>query len=150
MRAVIQRVLEASVTIDAKVTSTIGNGLLILIGIEAADTEEDIVWLSQKICNMRLFDDLEGVMNLSAVDVGAEVLLISQFTLYASTRKGNRPSYIGAARPEIAMPLYEKLISRLSLDLGRSIATGTFGVDMRVSLVNHGPVTIIIDTKSKS
>ncbi len=150
MRAVIQRVLEASVTIDAKVTSTIGNGLLILIGIEAADTEEDIVWLSQKICNMRLFDDLEGVMNLSAVDVGAEVLLISQFTLYASTRKGNRPSYIGAARPEIAMPLYEKLISRLSLDLGRSIATGTFGADMRVSLVNHGPVTIIIDTKSKS
>ncbi|MCX6189314.1 MAG: D-aminoacyl-tRNA deacylase [Bacteroidetes bacterium] len=150
MRAVIQRVFGASVTIDAKVTSTIGNGLLILVGIEAADTEEDIVWLSQKICNMRLFDDLEGVMNLSAVDVGAELLLISQFTLYASTRKGNRPSYIGAARPEIAMPLYEKLISRLSLDLGRSIATGTFGADMRVSLVNHGPVTIIIDTKSKS
>lgn len=150
MRAVIQRVLEASVTIDAKVTSTIGNGLLILVGIEAADTEEDIVWLSQKICNMRLFNDLEGVMNLSAVDVGAELLLISQFTLYASTRKGNRPSYIGAARPEIAMPLYEKLISRLPLDLGRSIATGTFGADMRVSLVNHGPVTIIIDTKSKS
>ncbi len=150
MRAVIQRVSEASVTIDGIIKSKIGNGLLVLLGIEAADNEEDISWLSQKICNMRLFDDADGVMNLSAIDVGGELMLVSQFTLHASTKKGNRPSYIAAARPEIAIPLYEKMIAKLQTDLGKTIATGTFGADMKIALINNGPVTIIIDTKNKS
>lgn len=150
MRAVIQRVSEASVTIDGIIKSKIGNGLLVLLGIEAADNEEDIIWLSQKVCNMRLFDDTDGVMNLSAVDVNGELMLVSQFTLHASTKKGNRPSYIAAARPEIAITLYEKMIAQLQSDLGKTIATGTFGADMKVALINNGPVTIIIDTKNKS
>ena len=150
MRAVIQRVSEASVTIDGIIKSKIGNGLLVLLGIEAADNEEDINWLSQKICNMRLFDDADGVMNLSAIDVNGELMLVSQFTLHASTKKGNRPSYIAAARPEIAIPLYEKMIAQLQSDLGKTIATGTFGADMKVALINNGPVTILIDTKNKS
>lgn len=150
MRAVIQRVSEASVTIDGIIKSKIGNGLLVLLGIEAADNEEDINWLSQKICNMRLFDDADGVMNLSAIDVNGELMLVSQFTLHASTKKGNRPSYIAAARPEIAIPLYEKMIAQIQSDLGKTIATGTFGADMKVALVNNGPVTILIDTKNKS
>lgn len=150
MRAVIQRVSEASVTIDGIIKSKIGNGLLVLLGIEAADNEEDINWLSQKICNMRLFDDADGVMNLSAIDVNGELMLVSQFTLHASTKKGNRPSYIAAARPEIAIPLYEKMIAQLQTDLGKTIATGTFGADMKVALINNGPVTILIDTKNKS
>lgn len=150
MRAVIQRVMEASVTIDRKLGSSIGTGLVILLGIEATDNDEDIAWLSQKICLMRLFDDAQGVMNLSVLDVGGELLLISQFTLHASTKKGNRPSYIAAARPEIAIPLYEKMIVQLQRDLGKTIATGTFGADMKVALINNGPVTIILDTKNKS
>ena len=150
MRAVIQRVSEASVTIDGIIKSKIGNGLLVLLGIEAADNEEDINWLSQKICNLRLFDDADGVMNLSAIDVNGELMLVSQFTLHASTKKGNRPSYIAAARPEIAIPLYEKMIAQLQSDLGKTIATGTFGADMKVALINNGPVTILIDTKNKS
>jgi D-tyrosyl-tRNA(Tyr) deacylase len=150
MRAVIQRVSEASVAIGGVVTASIGRGLLVLLGIETADTEEDITWLSQKICNMRLFDDAEGVMNLSAVDTGKEILLISQFTLHASTKKGNRPSYIAAARPEVAIPIYEQMILQLEKDLGKPIATGTFGADMKVGLVNDGPVTIIIDSKNKT
>lgn len=150
MRAVIQRVSEASVTIDGIIKSKIGNGLLVLLGIEAADNEEDINWLSQKICNMRLFDDADGVMNLSAIDVNGELMLVSQFTLHASTKKGNRPSYIAAARPEIAIPLYKKMIAQLQSDLGKTIATGTFGADMKVALINNGPVTILIDTKNKS
>ncbi len=149
MRAVIQRVLEASVIIDGKLESAIGSGLLILLGIEAADDENDSIWLSQKICNMRLFDDAQGVMNFSVGDVNGELLLISQFTLYAATKKGNRPSYIDAARPEIAKPLYERMISQLQHDLGKSVATGIFGANMKVALVNHGPVTIIIDSKNK-
>ncbi len=150
MRAVIQRVSEASVTIDGIIKSKIGNGLLVLLGIEAADNEEDISWLSQKICNMRLFDDADGVMNLSAMDVNGELMLVSQFTLHASTKKGNRPSYIAAARPEIAIPLYEKMVAQLQTDLGKTIATGTFGADMKIALVNNGPVTILIDSKNKS
>lgn len=150
MRAVIQRVSEASVTIDGIIKSKIGNGLLILLGIEPTDNEEDTSWLSQKICNMRLFDDAAGVMNLSAIDVNGELMLVSQFTLHASTKKGNRPSYIAAARPEVAIPLYEKMIAQLQNDLGKTIATGTFGAYMKIALINNGPVTIIIDTKNKS
>ena len=149
MRAVIQRVIEASVSIDGEIKSAIGNGLLVLLGIEVADGEEDVIWLSQKICNMRIFDDDEGVMNLSLIDVKGSLLLVSQFTLHASTKKGNRPSYIAAARPETAIPLYEKMHRQLENDLGKSIETGTFGADMKVSLVNNGPVTIIIDSKSR-
>ncbi len=149
MRAVIQRVSEASVTIDGKIKSSIGHGLLILLGIGTADSDEDIVWLSQKICNMRIFNDDAGVMNKSVLEVSGDLLLISQFTLHASTKKGNRPSYIAAARPEVAIPLYEKMILQLQKDLGKEIATGTFGADMKVALVNDGPVTIIVDTKSR-
>ncbi len=150
MRAVIQRVLEASIRINGINHSSIGNGLMVLLGIETADNDEDILWLSQKICSMRIFNDNEGVMNLSASDVKGELLLVSQFTLHASTKKGNRPSYIGAARPETAILLYEKMISQLQNDLGRNIATGIFGADMKVSLINDGPVTIIIDSKNKT
>jgi len=149
MRVVIQRVLEASVVVDEKVVGAINNGLLVLLGIEDADTEEDINWLSNKIVGLRLFDDAEGVMNLSVKDIGGDILLISQFTLMASTKKGNRPSYIKASKPPIAVPLYEQMIATLSTDLGKAVQTGIFGADMKVSLINNGPVTITIDSKNK-
>ena len=149
MRAVIQRVSKASVTIDGAVHSAIGKGLLVLLGIEDADTVDDIEWLSGKIVNLRIFDDGNGVMNISIKENGGDVLLISQFTLHASTKKGNRPSYIKASKPDIAIPLYEKMIQRLTADLGKEIRTGIFGADMKVELLNVGPVTILIDTKSK-
>ncbi len=149
MRVVIQRVLEASVVVDEKVVGSIQNGLLVLLGIEDADTEEDIHWLSNKIVGLRLFDDQDGVMNLSVKDIGGDILLISQFTLMASTKKGNRPSYIKASKPPIAVPLYEQMIATLSNDLGKAVQTGIFGADMKVSLINNGPVTITIDSKNK-
>lgn len=149
MRAVIQRVSKASVTIDGKVYSTIGSGLLVLLGIEDADTQDDIDWLSGKIVNMRIFDDADGVMNESVTDKNGEILLVSQFTLHASTKKGNRPSYIRASKPDIAVPLYEKMIARLAADLGKPVHTGVFGADMKVELLNDGPVTIVVDTKSR-
>ncbi len=149
MIAVIQRVSSASVTIDGAVHSQIGGGLLILLGIEDADATEDIEWLSNKIYNLRIFNDNNGVMNLSAADVGAEFLVVSQFTLHASTRKGNRPSYIRAAKPDIAIPLYEAFILSLQNLSTTRVLTGKFGADMKVALVNDGPVTIIIDTKNK-
>jgi D-tyrosyl-tRNA(Tyr) deacylase len=149
MRVVIQRVLEASVEVDEKVVGYINNGLLVLLGIEDADTEEDIHWLSNKIVGLRLFDDAEGVMNLSVKDIEGDILLISQFTLMASTKKGNRPSYIKASKPPIAVPLYEQMIATLSNDLGKAVQTGIFGADMKVSLMNIGPVTITIDSKNK-
>lgn len=149
MRVVIQRVTEASVKISGKIKSEIGNGLLVLLGIEEADNAEDIEWLCGKIARLRIFGDFEGVMNLSLLESGGEVLLISQFTLHASTKKGNRPSYMKAAKPEVAIPLYEKFILQLEKETGREIHTGVFGADMKVSLVNDGPVTIIIDSKNK-
>jgi len=149
MRVVIQRVTEASVKISGEIKSSIGNGLLVLLGIEEADNEDDIEWLCGKISRLRVFNDADGVMNLSLMESGGDVLLISQFTLQASTKKGNRPSYIKAAKPEVAIPLYEKFILRLEKDAGREIHTGIFGADMKVSLVNDGPVTIIIDSKNK-
>ena len=149
MRAVIQRVSKASVTIDGKVHSQIGNGLLVLMGIEDADTVDDIQWLSSKIVNLRIFDDAEGVMNESVKAINGDIILVSQFTLHASTRKGNRPSYIKASKPDVAVPLYEKMIQQLSDDLGKKIGTGEFGADMKVELLNDGPVTIVIDTKNK-
>ncbi len=145
----IQRVSESSVTIDGKVKSKIGTGLLVLLGIEEADGREDIEWLAKKIVNLRIFPDEQEVMNKSLLDVGGELLLVSQFTLHASTKKGNRPSYVKAARPEIALPLYEEAIRVLEAELGKSIGTGSFGADMKVSLVNDGPVTLIMDTKNK-
>ena len=149
MKTVIQRVKHASVTIDEKIKSSIKDGLLILVGIEEADSIEDIEWLSAKISNLRIFNDEQGVMNFSVKEINGEVLLISQFTLHASTKKGNRPSYIRAAKPEIAIPLYGKFIKQMELDLGKKIQTGTFGADMKVELLNDGPVTITIDTKQK-
>lgn len=149
MKAVIQRVSTASVTVLGKVHGQIGNGLLVLLGIEDADTLDDIEWLSGKIVNLRIFNDQAGVMNVSLKENGGDILLVSQFTLHASTRKGNRPSYIKASKPEIAVPLYEKMISRLAIDLGKQIYTGVFGADMKVELLNDGPVTIVIDTKNK-
>ncbi len=149
MRAVIQRVSKASVKVDDHFTAQIGQGLLVLLGIEDADTEEDIKWLSSKIINLRIFNDSEGVMNESVLDKKGEIILVSQFTLHASTRKGNRPSYIKASKPAIAIPLYEEMIKQLSADLGKSIGTGIFGADMKVDLLNDGPVTIVIDTKNK-
>lgn len=149
MKAVIQRVQQASVTINGEVYSQINTGLLVLLGIETEDEMDDIKWLSAKIVNMRIFDDAQGVMNFSLKDVQGDLLLISQFTLHASTKKGNRPSYIKAAKPEIAIPLYEKMISQLAADLEKPIKTGIFGADMKVMLINDGPVTIIIDTKNK-
>ena len=146
---VIQRVAQAGVVIHDKVRSSVEKGLLVLLGIEDADTEDDIAWLSAKIVNLRIFDDAEGVMNLSVKETGGSILLVSQFTLHASTKKGNRPSYIRASKPETAIPLYEKMIARLEADLGKPIGTGVFGADMKVSLLNDGPVTIIIDTKNK-
>ncbi|MDO4782071.1 MAG: D-aminoacyl-tRNA deacylase [Capnocytophaga felis] len=149
MRVVIQRVSEASVVIENKITSKINKGLLILVGIEEADTEEDIKWLSAKIANLRIFDDENGVMNLSVKDIDGEVIVVSQFTLHAATKKGNRPSYIKAAKPDISVPLYEEFVRQLQNDLGKEIGTGEFGADMKVNLSNDGPVTIIIDTKNK-
>lgn len=149
MRAVIQRVTKASVIIDSKIHSQINKGLLVLLGIEDADTLEDIEWLSGKIVNLRIFNDENGVMNLSIKDINGDLLVVSQFTLHASTKKGNRPSYIKAAKPQIAIPMYEKFVLQLNNDLGKSIYTGVFGADMKVDLCNDGPVTIVIDTKSK-
>lgn len=149
MRAIIQRVSKASVTIEGRVNGQIQTGLLILLGIEDADTDEDIAWLSNKIVNLRIFNDEQGVMNRSVIDTHGNLLLISQFTLHASTKKGNRPSYIKASKPAIAVPLYEKMIRQLEKDLDKKIQTGIFGADMKVELLNDGPVTIFIDTKNK-
>lgn len=149
MRTVIQRVSEASVSIHGGIKSSIGKGLLILLGIEDADTEEDITWLSRKMANLRIFDDEQGVMNRSVMEIDGEILLISQFTLHALTKKGNRPSYIRASKPEVAIPLYQKMIHQLNLDSGKEIKTGEFGADMKVALLNDGPVTICIDTKRR-
>jgi D-tyrosyl-tRNA(Tyr) deacylase len=149
MRAVIQRVTKASVTVDDQITGSINTGMLVLLGIEDADTTEDIIWLSNKITNLRIFNDTQGVMNESVKEVNGDILLVSQFTLYAATKKGNRPSYIRASKPDIAIPLYEQMIIQLGLDMGKQIYTGIFGADMKVALLNDGPVTIIIDTKNK-
>ncbi len=150
MRAVIQRVREASVSIDNQIKSSIQNGLLLLVGIEDADTDEDIQWLSNKICHLRIFDDKEGVMNLSIKDIDGEILAISQFTLHAKTKKGNRPSYQQAAKPEVSIPIYNKFVEQLGVDLGKDVQTGKFGAYMKINLINDGPVTIIIDTKNKA
>ena len=149
MRAVIQRVSQAKVTIDATVKGAIQTGLLVLLAVEEADTAEDIEWLSGKIVRLRIFDDETGVMNRSVQEVNGEILLVSQFTLFASTKKGNRPSYSRSAKPELAIPLYEQFISQLEKELNKKIYTGEFGADMKVSLINDGPVTIIIDSKNK-
>lgn len=149
MIVVIQRVSEASVRIDGKVKGEIGVGLMVLLGIEDADTQEDIDWLSKKLLNLRVFPDENGVMNKSILEAGGDILLISQFTLHASTKKGNRPSYIKAAKPDFAIPMYEKFILATEKELGKSIQTGEFGADMKVALVNDGPVTIIIDSKNR-
>lgn len=149
MRVVIQRVTQSSVQIQGDEVARIGQGLLVLLGIEEADGPEDISWLSKKICQLRIFNDSAGIMNVSVQEAGGDILAVSQFTLHASIKKGNRPSYIRAARPETAIPLYEQFIRRLEADLGKKIQTGTFGAMMQVSLVNDGPVTIIIDSKEK-
>lgn len=149
MRVVIQRVTKASVTINGLVNGAIQKGLLVFVGIEEADNMEDISWLSNKIINLRIFDDDQGVMNLSLKEIGGNILLISQFTLHATTKKGNRPGYSKAARPELAIPLYQAFIKQLQNDLEKEIATGEFGADMKVELLNDGPVTIVIDTKNK-
>jgi D-tyrosyl-tRNA(Tyr) deacylase len=149
MIAVIQRVSSASVEIEKKIKAHISKGLLVLLGIEDADDQEDIDWLSNKIANLRIFNDPEGVMNISVKDASGDVMVVSQFTLHASTKKGNRPSYIKASKPEVAIPLYEKFVKGLEIALGKSVQTGEFGADMKVSLVNDGPVTIIIDTKDR-
>ena len=149
MRVVIQRVTKASVTINGLVNGAIQKGLLVFVGIEEADNMEDISWLSNKIINLRIFDDDQGVMNLSLKEIGGDILLISQFTLHATTKKGNRPGYSKAARPELAIPLYQAFIKQLQNDLEKEIATGEFGADMKVELLNDGPVTIVIDTKNK-
>lgn len=149
MIAVLQRVTEASVKIDNEVKGEIKDGLMILLGIEEADNEEDIEWLCRKIVNMRIFNDEKGIMNKSLIDVHGEILLISQFTLHASTKKGNRPSYIKAAKPDIAIPLYDKMLSSLDMEIPTKIQSGEFGGDMKVSLVNDGPVTIILNSKDK-
>ena len=146
MRVVIQRVTQANVVIEGKVNGEIGNGMMILVGIEEADGDEDIAWLTKKIVNLRIFDDEKGVMNLSILDKGGDILLISQFTLHAMTAKGNRPSYIKAAKPDISIPIYEKFITSIENALGKKIATGIFGADMKVTLTNDGPVTICFDT----
>jgi D-tyrosyl-tRNA(Tyr) deacylase len=149
MIALVQRVSEASVTIENEVKGKIGPGLLILLGIEDADSQEDIDWLSRKVANLRIFNDEDGIMNKSLLDADGEILIISQFTLHASTKKGNRPSYIKAAKPDVAIPLYEQFIAAAEQQIGKKVATGEFGADMKVGLVNDGPVTIIIDTKDK-
>lgn len=149
MRVILQRVTEASVTINNSVFSKINQGLLILVGIEDADTKEDILWLTNKIVNLRIFGDENDVMNLSVKDIKGEILVVSQFTLHAATKKGNRPSYIKASKPDVAIPLYESFVKQLQMDLGQEIKTGQFGADMKVSLLNDGPVTIFIDSKNK-
>jgi len=149
MRAVIQRVKEASVTIDGRIVSAIGNGFLVFLGIELADTGEDIDWLSRKIVRLRVFGDEDGTMNNSLLDIDGEVLVVSQFTLHASTKKGNRPSFIKAARPEIAIPLYEAFIAQLKTEIGEKVLTGEFGAMMDVALINDGPVTVSIDSKTR-
>ena len=149
MRAVIQRVSSASVIVDGACTGKINAGLLVLVGIEDADNDDDIAWLSGKIVNMRIFNDEAGVMNCSVIDIQGEILVVSQFTLHAATKKGNRPSYIKASKGDIAIPLYEQFLEKVTLDLEKEIQTGVFGADMKVSLVNDGPVTIIIDSKNK-
>ena len=149
MRVVIQKVTEASVSIENQIVASIDKGLLVLVGIEDGDTNEDIAWLSSKIVNLRVFDDANGVMNLSVKEMEGEVLIVSQFTLHASTKKGNRPSYIKAARPEVAIPIYEAFIKQVESLLGKRVPTGQFGAMMQVSLCNDGPVTILIDTKNK-
>jgi D-tyrosyl-tRNA(Tyr) deacylase len=149
MRAVIQRVTEASVSIGGRLKSHIGQGMLVLIGIEEPDGQEDIEWLSGKICRLRIFDDRDGVMNLSISEIDGEIMVVSQFTLHASTKKGNRPSYIRSARPETAIPLYERFVRQLSEDLGKEVKTGEFGAMMQIRLTNDGPVTIIIDSKNR-
>ncbi|HOZ76521.1 MAG TPA: D-aminoacyl-tRNA deacylase [Ferruginibacter sp.] len=149
MKAVIQRVTNASVTVDGKIKSSVNTGLLVLIGIEDADNDEDIIWLSNKIVNLRIFDDENKIPNISVKDTGGDILLVSQFTLHASTKKGNRPSYIKASKPDHAIPVYEKMIQQLEKDLDKKICTGVFGADMKVELLNDGPVTIVMDTKNK-
>jgi len=149
MKAIIQRVSSASVTIENKIVANIQNGLLVLIGIEDADTQEDIVWLTSKIANLRIFGDENDVMNLSLKDTNGDVIVVSQFTLQASTKKGNRPSYLKAAKPDVAIPLYENFVAQMELEIGKKVSTGQFGADMKVQLLNDGPVTIIIDTKNK-
>ena len=149
MKIVIQRVSEASVTIDSKIVAQINQGLLVLVGLEEADTIEDTNWLVSKILNLRIFPDENEVMNLSVKDIDGEIIVVSQFTLHAATKKGNRPSYIKAAKPDIAIPMYEKFVQQLETDLGKKIQTGQFGADMKVALVNDGPVTIIIDSKNR-
>jgi len=149
MKIVIQRVSKASVTIENKKVAEIQSGLLILLGIVNEDTQEDIKWLSNKITNLRIFNDDEGVMNKSIKDINGDIIAVSQFTLHASTKKGNRPSYIKAAKPNIAIPLYEKFVQQVEVDLGKKVQTGQFGADMKVELLNDGPITIIIDSKDK-
>ncbi|MEI7675318.1 MAG: D-aminoacyl-tRNA deacylase [Bacteroidales bacterium] len=149
MKMVIQRVTKASVTIDQQLYSDIQRGLLILVGIEDADTDEDIEWLTKKAANIRIFNDENGVMNCSVLDIGGEVLVVSQFTLHASTKKGNRPSYIKASKPDIAIPMYEKFCNEMSLAIGKEVKTGVFGADMKVELLNDGPVTILMDSKNR-
>jgi D-aminoacyl-tRNA deacylase len=150
LKAVLQRVTNASVTIDAKKSASINSGLLMLVGIEDADIDEDITWLSNKIVNLRIFNDENNIPNLSVKEIDGEILLVSQFTLHADIKKGNRPSYIKASKPDVAIPLYEKLIVTIESIMGKKIATGVFGADMQIALVNDGPMTIVIDTKNKS
>lgn len=149
MKSVIQRVSQSSVTINNEIIAQIQQGLLVLVGIEDADNQEDINWLTSKIANLRIFEDENEVMNLSLKDINGEMIVVSQFTLHALTKKGNRPSYIKASKPEIAIPLYESFVKQMEIELGKKIQTGQFGADMKVSLVNDGPVTVIIDTKNK-
>jgi len=149
VRVLIQRVSSCKVTIDEKIKSSIGVGMLVLVGVEDADTSEDISWLSQKIVNLRIFPDAEGVMNLSVKETSGEILVVSQFTLHAATKKGNRPSYIKAAKPDVAIPMYENFVKQLETDLGKKVGTGEFGADMQVELVNDGPVTIWMDSKNR-
>ena len=149
MRAVLQRVSKASVTVDGQVVSSIGDGLLVLLGIEDADGQEDVEWLANKMVNLRIFNDENDVMNRSVVDIDGEIIVVSQFTLHAQTKKGNRPSYIKAAKPNVAIPMYEGFVAVLEQKLGKKVGTGIFGADMKVELLNDGPVTIILDTKNK-
>ncbi|WP_281637187.1 D-aminoacyl-tRNA deacylase [Flavobacterium marginilacus] len=149
MKTVIQRVSSASVTVEGNKIADIQKGLLVLVGIEDADNQEDSIWLCQKICNLRIFGDENDVMNLSVKDIDGEIIIVSQFTLHASTKKGNRPSYLKASKPEIAIPMYEKFVSQMEKELGRKVQTGLFGADMKVALLNDGPVTIIMDSKNR-
>lgn len=150
MRVVIQRVTETTVRVNQQIISSIGLGLFVLLGVEDSDKDEDIAWLSNKLVNLRIFGDANGFMNLSVNEVSGDILVVSQFTLHADTRKGNRPSFIKAAKPEIAIPLYQKFLKQLEQDFGKPIATGEFGADMKISIVNDGPVTIFIDSKNKT